>query len=311
MPADPQGCLAALARSADLRFYGTDDFVQDLDHVRGVLGHDGLDIFGISYGTRAAWWYARRFPERLRSVVLLSPNPPSQRLFESVGQDTRAVLDAIVAHCQADAACARAFPGLVAQMEPALQAVAGARLVGLPLLLYSPETARRLPWLIAQARPPRAAALENALDDALRDGQSQVALGLLLTVQCSEELAVNQRVAEWPVSAWTWDLFAAACREWPRVNVPTRFRDRFSSSARALIISGEWDPTTGPRWAREMGTYFGRSTVLTISKGTHGLSDVAGCLSDVMAAFLDERAASTACLTELESRRYFVPGRRN
>ena len=311
IPADVQGCLAELARHADLRFYGTDHFVQDLDDVRAVLGHGRIDIFGISYGTRAAWWYARRFPERLRSVVLLSPNPPSQRLFESVGQDTMEVLDSIVAHCQADAECARAFPRLAANTKPALAAVAGERLVGLPLLLYSTETARRLPWLIYQARPQSAPALETALDGALREGQSQVALGLLLTVQCSEEWAINRRVAEWPVSAWTWDLFAAACREWPRFSVPHGFRDRFSSSARALIISGEWDPTTGPRWAREMGTYFARSTVLNISKGTHGLSDVAPCLSDIIAAFLDERDASIGCLTELASRPYFVPGRPN
>ena len=311
VPANVQGCLAQLARNADLRFYGTDHFVQDLDDVRAALGHRVIDIYGVSYGTRAAWWYARRFPERLRSVVLLSPNPPSQRLFESVGQDTIRVLDSIVADCQVNAECARAFPSLATNLQRALAAATGERLVGLPLLLYSTETARRLPWLIHQSRPGSASALENALDAALREGQSQVALGLLLTVQCSEEWVVNRRLPEWSVSAQAWELFAAACEQWPRLSVPQNFRDRFTSSARALVISGEWDPTTGPRWAREMGSYFALATVLTISKGTHGLSDVAPCLSDIMAAFLDERTASTVCLTALESRRHFVPDRPN
>lgn len=311
MPADVQGCLAQLARVADLRFYGTDQFVEDLDDVRAVLGHPQIDLYGISYGTRAAWWYARRFPERLRSVVLLSPNPPSQRLFESVGPDALRVVESIVADCEGTAECARAFPGLAAQVQPALAAVQGEFLLGLPLLLYSTDTARRLPGLIHRARPGRADALENLLGAVLRDGQSQVALGLLLTVQCSEEWAVNRRFAESPVSALTWDLFAAACEKWPRLSVPPDFRDRFSSPARALVISGEWDPTTGPHWAEEMGTYFARSTVLTISKGTHGFSDVAPCLSNIMAAFLNERGPSTGCLTALESRRYIVPGRPN
>jgi pimeloyl-ACP methyl ester carboxylesterase len=177
------GCLTDLARRADLRFYGADHFVQDLDDVRAVLRHERIDILGISYGTRAAWFAA----------------------------------------------------------------VAGERLAGLPLLLYSTDAARRLPWLIHQARQGSAPALEDALDDALREGGSQVALGLLLTVQCSEEWTVNRRVAEWPVSASTWELFAAGCRDWPRFSVPQGFRDRFSSSSRALIVSGEWDPTTGPR----------------------------------------------------------------
>jgi len=84
--------------------------------------------------------------------------------------------------------------------------------MGLPLLLYSTDAARRLPWLIHQSRQPGSArAFEDALDAALRAGQSQVALGLLLTVQCSEEWPVNRRLAEWPLSAQTWDLFAAAC----------------------------------------------------------------------------------------------------
>lgn len=311
MPADVQGCLAQLARDADLRFYGTDHFVQDLDDVRAVMGHGQIDVYGISYGTRAAWWYARRFPDRVRSVVLLSPNPPSQRLFESVGPDALRVVDSIISDCQANTECARAFPDLAANVQPALAAVGGERLLGLPLLLYSTDTARRLPWLIHRARPGSAPALENVLGAALREGQSQVALGLLLTVQCSEEWAVNRRLAEWPMSAWTWDLFAAACEKWPRISVPQDFRDRFSSPSRALVISGEWDPTTGPRWAHDMGTYFARSTVLTISKGTHGFSDVAPCLSNIMTAFLNERTPSTGCLTELESRRYVVPQRPN
>jgi pimeloyl-ACP methyl ester carboxylesterase len=276
------------------------------------LGHTRIDIYGISYGTRAAWWYARRFTEHVRSVVLLSPNPPSQRLLESVGSDASRVVDAIAADCQATAECAGAFPSFATTVQPALAAIVGERMMGLPLLLYSTDAARRLPWLIHQSRQPGGArAFEDALDAALRAGQSQVALGLLLTVQCSEEWPVNRRLAEWPLSAQTWDLFAAACGAWPRFSVPNGFRDRFSSPANALVISGEWDPTTGPRWAREMGSYFEHATVLTISKGTHGLSDVAPCLSDVIAAFLDGRATSTVCLTALESRPYFVPGRPN
>lgn len=307
VPADGRGCLKRLARRADLRFYGTDDFVQDLDDVRAALGHEQIDIYGISYGTRAGWWYARRFPQPLRSVVLLSPNPPSQRLFVSVGEDTNRVLDAIVADCQARADCARAFPRLAANLQAALTTVAGERLTGLPLLLYSTQTARRLPWLIHRSQSGNAPALDRTLAGALRDGQSQVALGLLLTVQCSEELTVNRRLADRPISARTWDTFSEACEGWPRISVPCDFRDRFSSPARALVISGEWDPITGPRWAQEMGTFFGRSTVLTISKGTHGLSDVAPCLSRIITAFLDEREASTGCLAALESLRYFVP----
>lgn len=153
--------------------------------------------------------------------------------------------------------------------------------------------------------------LENALAAALRGGQAQSALGLLLTVQCSEEFPLNGRVVERPLSARTWDLYAAACEHWPRIPVPSEFHERFSSNAAALIVAGEWDPVTGPRWADGLAKLFPQSTVAIIAEGTHGLSDVGPCLSDVFRAFLDGGRNVAPCLSSLVSRKYFIPGRPN
>ena len=42
-------------------------FVADLDDVRAALDYDTINLYGASYGTRAALTYMRRFPERVRS----------------------------------------------------------------------------------------------------------------------------------------------------------------------------------------------------------------------------------------------------
>lgn len=307
VPENTQECLSQLSRIADLRFYGTEDVVQDLDVVRAKLGYDRIDVLGISYGTRVAWWYAKTFPARLRTVVMLSPNPPSQRLLESAGEDTRRALSHLAADCRANHECGMRFPRFDEELKAVSETLTPMERVALPLLLYSVDAVRRLPWMVNQAVSGDTRPLKASLASALTAGQRQVSLGLHLTTQCSEEFDVNRRVQDDRLSLALRDEYATGCRDWPRIPVPQGFREPFRSEARALVISGEWDPTTPPRWAEETARLFSKSRVEVISKGTHGLSDVGECLGSVVAQFLDGRPLKTRCLSSLGSRQYFVP----
>jgi pimeloyl-ACP methyl ester carboxylesterase len=51
------------------------DTAFDLEDLRGALGADRLTLLGVSYGTKIAAEYARRFPERTAALVLDSPTP--------------------------------------------------------------------------------------------------------------------------------------------------------------------------------------------------------------------------------------------
>ncbi|MBU4208880.1 MAG: alpha/beta hydrolase, partial [Proteobacteria bacterium] len=55
---------------ADLRFYNTEIAMTDLDAVRAALGYETINLYGASYGTRAALTYLRLFPQRVRTVTL-------------------------------------------------------------------------------------------------------------------------------------------------------------------------------------------------------------------------------------------------
>jgi pimeloyl-ACP methyl ester carboxylesterase len=57
-------------------FYRTIDSVLDVDAVRAALGVERLIVLGVSYGTFVAAEYARRFPDRVQSLVLDSPVGP-------------------------------------------------------------------------------------------------------------------------------------------------------------------------------------------------------------------------------------------
>jgi len=63
-----QNCLAAL--KSDPRHYTTSVAVRDLDDVRAALGYQRINLYGVSYGTRVAQHYMRRYPEHVRAVIL-------------------------------------------------------------------------------------------------------------------------------------------------------------------------------------------------------------------------------------------------
>ncbi|WJY99353.1 Tripeptidyl aminopeptidase precursor [Corynebacterium hansenii] len=59
----------------------TENTARDLDHVRGVLGQDVLNLYGVSYGTDLMGTYATLFPERTGRMVLDSSVDPADRWF--------------------------------------------------------------------------------------------------------------------------------------------------------------------------------------------------------------------------------------
>jgi len=63
-----QHCLDSY--DADLRFYSTTYAMADLDKVRAALGYQRINLWGVSYGTRAALVYMRDYPEQVRTAIL-------------------------------------------------------------------------------------------------------------------------------------------------------------------------------------------------------------------------------------------------
>ena len=65
----------ALEQRADLTQYTTSIAMDDLDDVRAWLGYDRINLFGLSYGTRAVLVYMRQHPDRVRSAILMGVAP--------------------------------------------------------------------------------------------------------------------------------------------------------------------------------------------------------------------------------------------
>jgi len=101
-------CLAGY--DADPRFYTTPIAMDDLDQVRAELGYDQINLWGGSYGTRAALVYLRRHGDSVRGIVLDGVAPPGMRLPLTFPSDGQRAFDLMLKGCEDDAACNERFP---------------------------------------------------------------------------------------------------------------------------------------------------------------------------------------------------------
>src|SRR5262245_28028122 len=95
----------ALEASEDLTQYTTSIAMDDLDDVRAWLGYDKINLFGLSYGTRAALVYMRQHPEHVRSAILIGVAPTDLKMPLRHSESAARAMDLLLGECEQDAAC--------------------------------------------------------------------------------------------------------------------------------------------------------------------------------------------------------------
>jgi pimeloyl-ACP methyl ester carboxylesterase len=241
-------CLASLeAAGRDLRPYTTSVAVLDLERVRVALGYERINLYGVSYGTRVAQHYLRRFPQQTRSVILDGVVPPGLALGPAMALDAEAALQRILARCRGEAPCRAAFddpaqdyralraaletaPVDLTVADPATAAPRRMRFTArhlgavLRLASYADSQASLLPVALHEARAKRnftpLAGLFLMSTGGLRDA---IAYGMHNTVVCSEDIPyVDERGVDRARLAATYlgtdllDTLRGICGVWPR-----------------------------------------------------------------------------------------------
>jgi pimeloyl-ACP methyl ester carboxylesterase len=330
-PAAVRECRAALG-DRDLSQYRTALAVDDVAEVLAALGYGKVHLWGGSYGTRSALEFARRHPERVRTLGLVGLVPPDSRSPLTFARDAQEALDGTLRACAADAACARAFPrvrqeleALLARVErePAVVTVrdpVSGRSTELRLtrngvgqtvryMLYIPSLAVLVPLYVHAAASgdfqPLAdtAAFFARLAGGLADGY-------FLSVTCAEEVPFITDAESAAASRGTFlDDFRiraqrAACREWPVPPAPAAERAPVRSDAPALLLSGERDPVTPARWGREVGRLLPNAVHLVVPHGAHGFEGLRGaeCLDRLLDELVESgtaRGLDTSCIAAI------------
>jgi pimeloyl-ACP methyl ester carboxylesterase len=330
--ADPAGarrfaaeCLEGL--DADPRFYTTSDAVLDLEAVRAAIGAERVNLVGISYGTRVALEYLRREPGRVRTVVLDGVVPPELALGSEHARNLESALDAHFALCEADAACREQFgsprqrldallaelrksPRPVRYRDPLTDAtredeLTAASVAGVVrLYAYAPQLAAMLPRSLAEAaagRPEVLMAQARMIESLIGE---QIALGPQLSVSCAED-ADRLRVDPADAGTLMGTAFVAAvlaqCEVWPRGRRPADFNAPVQSDRPVLLLSGELDPVTPPRYGEAVLQHLPNGRHLVARGQGHNVM-AAGCLPRLMGRFVataDARSLDAACLEQL------------
>ena len=320
-------CRVDLAERADLSLYTTDDFVADLDDVRAALDYDTINLYGASYGTRAALTYMRRFPERVRSVVLDSVAGPELVLFLQMPQDGQRALDLLFDRCAADADCNEAFPNFRAEYEAVLAQLATPQPVTVadPLSnkplefqldrdflsqlvfnsLYSAEFQGLLPLLVHHAHETGDYAPLIVQGLAI-SSSAGLYPGLLYAVACSEDAPLIDPAEAESIRAGTSfgdfaTRFQTICANWPRAEIAADFRDPLQSDIPTLLLSGGADPVTPPEYAAQVAAGLSNSRHIVVPGFGHGVIGV-GCMPNLVAEFVratDTAALDAACLDVL------------
>jgi pimeloyl-ACP methyl ester carboxylesterase len=327
-------CAKALSARADLTQYTTPNSVQDLDDLREALGYGQIDIDAGSYGTRAALVYMHMFPTRVHTAILSGIDVPENHSPLNHAAAAERAMETLFAQCAAAAACHKTFldpkgdldailaalrtkPATVTVTHPvtkkptAISLTASGFADGLRVMLYSEEEGRKVPLLLARARagdytPFAEAALANN-----RGLKLDLAMGLLLSVSCSEDTnridpaLIAKAVAGSFIGDWRVKGQMAACSAWPTTHLPADYFAPFTVDTPILLVSGNLDPVTPPHWGDVAKRYFPKA-VHVVMPGAH----VAGndCV-DAMTKALFEPATPTPSTHRVRRRRSCRSGR--
>ena len=327
-------CLKRLR--GDLRQYATWIAVRDFDAVRERLGAEHVNLWGGSYGTRAALEYMRQYPQRVRSAVLDGVAPPDMVLPVSFALDADAALKGLVETCARDEPCHRRYPDMAKHVEDLLaradkgidievpHPLTGIReslrldrrvlssLLRVPL--YAPQLAVVLPYALAKAGQGDYTPLV-ALSAAVAGGINEnFAAGMHFAVVCAEDIPRvtgedRTRVASTRFGGAFLDVYEQACRGVPSRPVPPAFYEVRPSKAPVLLLSGGLDPATPPRHGARIAERLGNARHVVSPYLGHIVS-TNGCAPTQIARFVRDASfvnVDTGCLTRLPAATFFAP----
>lgn len=304
-------CLKTL--DADPRHYTHKDALRDLDEIRQLLGYERINLWGGSWGTRAALLYAAVYPKAVRSLALDGAVPLDMEFPRSVARDSERALDLLVAACSRDHDCAAAYPDARGALSRLLERLERKPLtveaphpqtgelttvtLGRPALaeivrvaLYTPTDASRLLRILLHAGQGNLRPLMAQVVKSASTSTDSMALGATLSILCSEDMPLV-RNADFDgegrgtfVGSSYADAWRSRCKVWP-IGEALKLEPALRLEAPALILSGYHDPVTPARWGEAMRRHFPNSLHIVVPGAAHNAS-FSGCVPDLIAEFI-------------------------
>ena len=333
---DIRKCRPQLEAVADLKLYTTTIAMDDMDEVRAALGHEQINLFGGSYGTRAALTYLKRYPKRARTATLQGVAPTNSYMPSDFPLSNERALNGVIAECAADEACNKAFPNLKDEAKAVLaQLMKGPVEVevqkpnsterakvklsrdlaaeAIRYMLYNPVAASRMPLVVHLAAQgnfvPLAEAAINYRINIVGSGGN----GMYLSVTCAEDLpwikpgegermAANTFLGDYRLRQQR-----EACALWPRGEIERDYGEPVRADVPVLILTGHWDPVTPPSNGDAIAKTLPNSLHIVVPHGAHGFGGLANidCIVNIVSEFVERgttKGIDTGCVKTIRRR---------
>lgn len=326
-------CLDSL--DGDPRFYTTTIAMHDIDAARAALGYETVNLYGGSYGTRAAQVYLRLFPERVRTVVLDGVVPQTLALGTEHAEKLDQAIYRVLKNCDADALCSEAFPATAEKLATLIQELEADPVTvtvehpttgkpftltfnrevlstSLRFLTYSADTQAMLPLLINEAATERRFdRLASQMLIAATGLQQSISQGMELSVMCAEDYPLfpqEPAANSYLMGDIMHKSVGIQCEIWPQGPVPENFHEPVTGDLPVLLLSGELDPVTPPEYADQVAVHFSNSRHL-IAPGQGHIATTRGCMGKIVSEFIIEGSADdleTDCISNMRATPFFI-----
>jgi pimeloyl-ACP methyl ester carboxylesterase len=318
------------AESLPVRHFNFENIVRDLEEIRASLGYEQLNLWGISWGTRTAAHYLRRYPDKVRSVVVDGVLPPQVPLVGTVADSVERAKNLLIEDCKISAACNARYPDIDGTLQKLLAMAKAGDLVfdgvnpltgeaeknnidfitainGLHALFYNADVTTAIPYALDEAVKGN---LKPWLVYSFNTSalESPIYTGSFLSIFCGEEMS---KVTEDSVRVAGKDSFAkdahyqlwnAGCKAWDYVPAAPDSHEVLESDVPTLVLSGKLDPITPPSMGDEWVKSFSNSRHIVL-EGTGHNTSFSACMPTLITGFvknLDVEALETECLDHLK-----------
>ena len=319
-------CKRSLSEQGiDVSAYTPQAIAADVADLATAMGYQTYNLYGSSFGTLPALIVMRDYPDHVRSVVLDGVWPPQVSAAEARHANAASALAALFRRCEADPECSRRYPDLqrefwqvvgrytarpttTTEHDSASSEWYEVEVDGHFMVRRMEESLRSnswnpyLPFLVH-----RIAGGDYEVADAFirpmsgwgsRFDNSAAWAALLCHAEGGfddrtgvlADRAAHPRIAD-PEAA---DLTSALCAAWHDPATEPVDRTPVASSIPTLLLSGEFDPITPPRWADLAAGTLTRSHSHVVPMGGHGVGIDTQCGRALVGTFLNAPGADPA-----------------
>lgn len=297
-------CRREVEKRADPTRYTYDYVADDVEALRQALGYGPMDVIGLSAGTREALTYLAAYPKSVRSMILYGPLPPQNLMPFEYPRDTEAAFDRLVADCRADAQCSTTYPKFEEETDAVLAWLAthpptiehggyripftrGGFAEFLRSTMYTAEGQALVPLIVHLAAQGKWDDFAQRYIDYRKRWYEDAAIFLAIScpmdVRYIDPNAIAAASADTITGPYRAQRQIAACEKWtpgraPRVKVGP-------STAPVLVITGDLDPVTPPRWAQVVAKDLQNARVIVVNNTGH--IDLNECTDSLELAFFD------------------------